>query len=121
MADPIYDEDSIRGLLSVPISVDNYDMLQAGAVQALIDLYDRKVTREEFCNGVALSIPLYGQCSKMWLLDNIKGVFENGLLDKAAFEQASKGIEGVIRKQAEQVIELVKRLQECPTSLDKVH
>lgn len=121
MADPIMDEDYIRALLSIPVKVDNSDAIQAGAVQALIDLYDRKVTREEFCQSASACITLYGQCAKFWMLHNIADVFKQGDLDQAKFDKADEAFTALIRKQTETVIEIVKRLQLCPTSQDAVN
>jgi hypothetical protein len=121
MADPILDEAQIVQLLSCPIKAETIHALQGGAVQALCDLYDRKVTRDEFTSKAAACIGLYGQCSKLWILDNIRQVYESNDLDKARFDAAVSGLSDVIRAQAEVVIEIVKRLQQCPTSQDRVH
>ena len=121
MADPQLDEDYIKALLSSPVSLDNTDAIQSGAAQALIDLYDRKVTREEFMNMAGVCLGLYGQCSKFWLLHSVKGVFEQGNFNDQSIKDAEIGIEQLIRAHAERVIEIVKRLQLCPTSKDPVH
>ena len=121
MADPLLDEDQIIQLLSVPISAANINALQAGAVQALCDLYDRKTTREEFTSKAAACIGLYGQCAKLWLLANVQQVHAEGELDTARFVTATEGLTDIVRKQAEVVIEIVQRLKQCPTSQDRVH
>ena len=121
MSDPVLDEQYIIELLRCPVKAETVTMLQGGAVQALIDLYDRKVTREEFANLASPCLALYGQTAKLWLLANIEGVFDSGDLDKDRFVKAREGLENLVRKQAETVIEIVKRLQTCPTSQDKVH
>lgn len=121
MADPVLDEQQIIQLLKAPCTVEMVNILQSGAVQALVDLYDRKVTRDEFTAMASPCIALYGQCSKLWLLDNIKDVFMTGDLTAQRFDDAKNGLADVIRKQAETVIEQVKRLQLCPTSQDQVH
>lgn len=121
MADPVLDEDNIVSLLKAPATVDCIDMIQGGAVQALCDLYDRKTTRDEFTTGAAKCLALYGQGAKMWVLNNIKQVYAHGNLDEACFQRAEQGLAQLLRKQAEEVIELVRRLQECPTSDKRVH
>lgn len=123
MADPLLNEDYIRNLLSVPVNVENVDAMQAGAVQALIDLYDRKVTREAYCGMAASCITLYAQCSKLWMLHNVKHQLADGdrnLTDETWARSDAVFCE-LIRKQAEKVVEIVKRLQLCPTSEDLVH
>jgi hypothetical protein len=121
MADPILDEDGIRYLLKAAVSPDNVSELQAGAVQAMIDLYDRKVTREDFVEMLAPAIALYGSVAKLWILSSIESVFDGGDLTKERFNTARIALSDLVRKQAETVIDHVKRLQECPTSQDKVH
>jgi hypothetical protein len=121
MADPILNEQEIILLLRAAASPDNVARLQTGAVQALIDLYDRKVTREEFLHSAAPCLTLYGSAAKLWLLENIHGVYAEGALDQERFTQAARGLEDLIRKQAESVIDIVRRMQLCPTSEDRVH
>lgn len=121
MADPILDEDDIMSLLRSPISAENVSRLQAGAVQALIDVYDRKVTRDEFVNLASPILALYGQVGKLWMLSNIRDVYDAGNLDNGKFVAANTTMEDLIRKQAETVIEIVKRLKLCSTSQDVVH
>ncbi len=121
MADPVLDEDYIIELLRVPVKAATIDRIQAGAVQALMDLFDRKCTRDEFLSLASRCISLYGQTAKMWMLSNIAVVHEEGTLDKKTFDVAIKGLEQIIRVQSEAVVEIVQRLQMCPSSRDKVH
>lgn len=121
MADPVLDEEMIADLLKCPISPENVGRIQAGAMQALMDLYDRKATRDEFIAMATPCVALYGQTSKLWLLANVRMVFDSGDLDTNRFEQAQTGLSDIIRVQCETVIEIVKRLRMCPTSQDKVH
>lgn len=121
MADPVLDEAYIIDRLAAPVTVANLQIIQGGAVQALCDLYDRKVTREEFINLAAPVVSLYGQCAKLDMLDSIEAVFKSGDLKQEKFDTATKAMEDLIRAQAMKVTEIIKRLQLCPTSQDKVH
>lgn len=121
MSDPLLDEDGIVQLLQSPIEVDNIHRLQAGAMQALLDIYDRKVTRQEFINLSSPVVALFGQAAKYWMLNNIKMAHDERLLDDNQFQIAESGMQDLMRKQCETVIEIVRRLQSCPTSLDKIH
>lgn len=120
--DPILDEQGIIGLLRAPAIPDATPALQAGAVQTMLDLYDRGATREVFCEHGAACLGLYGQAAKLWMLNNIHEVFksEEGLTE-ARFRDAQDGLADLIRKQAETLIDMVKRLQQCPTSEDNIH
>lgn len=121
MADPVFDEEFIKALLKSTVCVDNVTRLQQGAVFALVDLYDRKVTRDEFTSAASACLALYGQLAKLWVLDNVEKVFDEGELDKSRFTIARASLQDLIRVQCEGVIDIVKRLQECPASGDKVH
>lgn len=121
MADPVLDENLIEYLLSCHVTHDTANAVQAGSVQALIDLYDRKVTRDVFLTEAAACVSLYGQCAKFWMLGSIKNAFESGLLSEEHFLEAEKNLSELIEAHAKKVHELVGRLKQCPTSKDPVH
>jgi hypothetical protein len=121
MADPVLDENIILALLDVAPDRENLARIQQGAVQALMDLYDRKVTREEFATAASPCLALFGQCSKMWMLGNIEENFRAGFLDQPTFDEARKALQFLLGKQMETVTGVVERLRQCPLSTDKVH
>lgn len=123
MADPVLDEDMILSLLQSPpgSSPDALARLQAGSLQALCDMYDRKSTRDAFGQGASAAVALYGQTCKLWMLMNIKDAFNNGDLDIARFMEAEHGLLELIRKQSLTVAEIVSMLKACPTSQDSIH
>lgn len=125
MGDPILDEDYIITLLragpEAGTTGEAVAIVQQGAIQALMDIYDRKVTRDEFSHLASPCIALYGQAAKLWLLNNIHDVFAGGDLDEARFRLALDALVELMRKQSDTVIEIVERLKQCPTSQDKLH
>ena len=121
MADPVFDEEFINHLLRVTPSINTVDALQSGAAQALVDLYDRKVTREEFIACASQCLSLYSQTAKLWMLHNIKHTFDEHGLTAEKFELADKQMVELLTKQAQGVMAIVDRLMQCPTSQDKVH
>lgn len=121
MADPVLDEDYILALLRLPVTADNGQGLQAGAVQALCDLYDRKTTRQEFQEGAGACLVLYTSAAKFMFLERMRYAHKEEMLTEVQFAEAHKEFEDLIRTQAANVVEIVKRLQLCPTSQDKVH
>lgn len=120
-SDPLLDEDGILMLLNAVISPATTNALQAGAVQTLLDLYDRKVTRAEFCEHGSECLALYGSVAKLWMLNNIHEVFAEHGLTEDKFAHAERQLVELIRKQTTTLIEQVKRLQACPTSQDQIH
>lgn len=121
MADPVLDEQNILDLLQVPVQLQTIGVIQAGAAQALVDLFDRKVTRAEFMEEASTCLSLYAQTAKLWMLANMKAAYEEAGIDGVAFEKAERGVTHLISRDVERVVALVKRLQSCPTSEDKVH
>lgn len=119
--DPLIDEEGILELLSVPVQANTIGALQAGAVQALLDLYDRKVTREEFIKSAAPCIELHAQAAKLWLLNNITRVYADGELDEERLKRAHDGLTAITTTAASRVHDIVSKLVECPTSEDKIH
>lgn len=119
--DPVLDEEGILELLSMPVQVQTISALQAGAVQALLDLYDRKVTREEFIKSAAPCIELHAQAAKLWLLNNISRVYADGALDAERLTKAHDGLTAITTAAAARVHDIVSKLTQCPTSEDKVH
>jgi hypothetical protein len=121
MATPIFDEGEIIAMLSAPVGPYAVSRLQHGAVQALVDLYDRKCTRDEFVRMASPVIALYASTAKLWLIKNVEEIYNDGDLDADRLNQANVGLCDLIRKQSEEVIDMVKRLQMCPTDQDTVN
>lgn len=121
MADPVFDEDDIIHLLRAPVVPGAIDALQRGSMQALLDLYDRKVDRKEFIAAGSLCVTMYAMLSRVYVLKSIEQLFRDGELAQGSFDKANEEIAQLVRVQAEALIEVVKRLQMCPTSKDKVH
>lgn len=120
-SDPILDEDGILTLLNAVISPATTNALQAGAVQTLLDLYDRGVTRKEFCEQGSECLAMYGTVAKLWMLNNMHQVFSEHGLTEEKFKAAEAQLVELIQKQTLTLIATVQRLQQCPTSEDKIH
>lgn len=121
MASPLLDEEHIKQLLRAPATLDYINTLQAGAAGTAIDLYDRKVTREEMADGLQRVLVLYAQCAKLYMLASIEDLFKQGILTQDSFDVATTGLKSMIQRHAESVIDLVQRLQQCPEDEDKIH
>lgn len=121
MADPVLDEDNILHMLSAPLTLDTLDYVQSGAAQALVDLYDRKVTREQFIALASPVLAFYAQIARLRMIVSVDEVFAQGTLDQATLDKAKVGIVTLLEKQRGTVVDTVKKLMECPTSEDRVH
>lgn len=121
MVSPVLDEDNIIQLLRMPASTESVLALQSGAVQCLLDMYDRKVTRDEFIAHATKCVTLYANASRMQLLQSVRDVFDAENLTEQSFVKASKELSDIVRVGAEGVIDVVERLKLCPGSKDPVH
>lgn len=114
-------EDLLVEMLSVPVSVQTIGTIQTGAVRALVNLYDRKVTRDEFCVMAAPLIELHTQSAKLWILHNIHAVYVEGDLDETRFKEAHDGLTKLITAGVERAIEIVKKTRECAQPGDAIN
>lgn len=121
MADPILDENLLLARLKSPPNVIDTENLQSAAMGTLLDIYDRKVTREEFIKMASPCVALYAAVGRFELLMSIKECFDAETLDVSSFTVAATGIKAAIDAHSASVTETVNRLKACPTSQDKVH
>jgi hypothetical protein len=121
MSDPLLNEEMIVLLLRATPNDDTIAEVQAGAAQALMDLYDRGVTRAEFGDMAMACLGLYSQTAKLVMMLNIKDAYDRGDVTDEDIKGAIGGLQKLIRKQAETVSDIIRRLQQCPTSQDRVH
>lgn len=121
MASPVLEEEIIKRLLQYPATPDNLPFLQNAAMQCLLDMYDRKLTRPEFIEHGSKAVTLYAQMAKLWLLDHIYELHREGVLTENSFTSAQVQMKELIEVIARELIETVKRMQECPLDEDKIH
>ncbi len=119
--DPILDEDVILRLLRSPVVNHNLELLQAGAAQALIDMYDRDGSREAFAMHASNCLALYASIGRMYLLNSMKVMFKEGVLVEQSFDTAQDDLQQLIRAQAMSVGEAMEKLKQCASSEDPIH
>lgn len=119
--DPQVDEDYLIGMLGAPINTNTTDIFQSAAMGVLIDLYDRKVTRDEFIASISPCAAMYAQAARLDGLNNIKAVFDAGHLNPASFDDAGKFLTDNIRRYGDRLIAMLKLLKECAGSKDPIH
>lgn len=117
----ILDECVILHLLEAPPAASNTERLQNGALNTVIDMYDRKVTRDEFIAGIGHALNLYGQCAKLYVLAHVKGSFDRNELNAADFKTVEEALVARISGSAQYLTKLVERMQLCPNKGDAVN
>lgn len=121
MADPVLDENLILARLRWPRDEIDVPVLENAAMCALLDLYDRKVTRDAFIAMASPCVALYASLARLDTLASIQEVFDAGVLDKSSFDTSVRRLKGTIDGQRGQVSDIVTQLKLCPTSADPVH
>jgi hypothetical protein len=121
MVSPVLDEEHIQQLLKAPATADYINSLQYGAAAAVMDLYDRKVTRGEMAEGINRCLILYAHCAKLYMLKNVEAVFQQGALEQTTFATAEVGLTELMRRQSEAVVDMVERLKMCSSDEDPIH
>lgn len=121
MGDPLLNEHAIIALLQASPADQATAEIQAGAAQALMDLYDRGVTRAEFSEMALSCLGLYSQTAKLVMMLNIKVSHDRGDVTTENINAAITALTNLVQKQSGTVSDIVGRLLQCPTSRDKVH
>jgi hypothetical protein len=122
MADPVFDEDVIIDMLKAPAgALETTGILSQALMMALADLYDRRADRSFVMEHASGIVQAYAILSRRWMLASIKEMHESGILNEIAFDQAQVQITESLNERLPQVIAMVEKLKECPTSRDKIH
>lgn len=119
--DPIFDEEAICRMLKVQVNDDTLPILQNGCVQALIAMYDREGSREEFTAHASNCLALYGSISRLYILNSMRHLHSGEQLDAGSFINADNDLKSLVRKQAETVYDTMDRIRQQPTAEDPVH
>lgn len=121
MSDPILDEQEILQDLHTPVSPETVARLQMAVVGAMCDIYDRKVTREQFCAMLGPCITMYGALSKLHTIDKVRTALRAGEVTEENLNATITASEDRLRTYIGAVRGVMKQLMECPTSEDKIH
>lgn len=95
--------------------------LQVGAILALVDAYDRKLTRDQFIIVASLALTIHTTSGKGAMLQSTHELFRTEELTEASFLTAATAIDGVLKTKTNELCEIVKRMAMCPVPGDKVH
>ena len=121
MADPILDETYIIDDLAAPVSLEHLTYIKRGSVQALLDMHDRQLTRENFLQMAGDAVSLYAMLARFEILDSLGDLFKSGTLKQETFDKAFRDLTNLIVAKQDQVRKHMEFVMQCPTSADKVH
>lgn len=120
MADPLLDEIEIMQDLHTPVTVSAVARLQQASVGVMMDIYDRKVTRDHYCAMLGPCISMYGAMAKLYVLNNVRKSFYKGQVNAENLDEAIAELESNARSHIEHVKKVLAELRECPTSADPI-
>jgi hypothetical protein len=119
--DPFIDEDQCIFMLQQEINQETLPYHQNAALQVVMDLYDRKVTREEFARNAGTAISFYATLAKMHVVAQTRAMQEAGTLDYAVMASSTAKLAEIAAGKARSMIQCVAMLRECATTQDTVH
>ncbi len=119
--DPVLDEGNIVALLKSPVTARGLPELQAGAAQALIDMYDRDGTRKEFVMHGSNCLALYSSVGRLNILHSILDMINREEFNREKVIKAIEDLTAITRAQSELVCNTMERIQLQATSQDIVH
>lgn len=121
MGDPQLDEDMIIHMIQQPVTQLTLPYLQQAAMMVLTDLWDRKVTREEFGLSAGKATTMYTALAKLHVLMNVRTAIADNKLDYAMLDASMDKLHEIIGKRVIELVKVVEALQACPTSQDTVN
>lgn len=120
MASPLLDELEIMQDLHTPVTVSAVGRLQQASVGVMMDLYDRKVTRDNYCALLGPCVSMYGAMSKLYVLNNVRKAFHRGEVNEESLNAAIAELESNARSHVDHVKKVLAELRECPTDADPI-
>lgn len=122
MTTPLIDERALLKLLDCTATYANIERLQQGAIMALIDCYDREITREAFVLAARTTANMIDALARLALLHNVKQFAEkHGKAEPADIALAQKGVNEMLEEANKATIEMVELMRQCPLDEDRVH
>jgi hypothetical protein len=121
MADPHIDEDLMVDLIATNLAPDTVRRLMAGAIMLLLDAYDRKVTRDNFCQIASGAVALHSYAAQYGCIVLARALSRSGDLTEQKLTDSVETLRRLTEDGAEASIIHARNLRECPWSDDAVH
>jgi hypothetical protein len=119
--DPLLAERAVLGNLSMPCSVETADPLQVGAMLTLIAMYDRRLERESFIALAEGVTALFGMLGRLCIAESVKHMMEKGVFTQAKIEEAAKELVAYGEAERHKVLNIMKKVEQVPTSDDTIN
>ena len=119
--DPQINEGGCVYMLQQDINFETLPYHQNAALQVIMDLWDRKVTREEFGRSAGHAITFYATLAKLYTIQQTATMFAGGTLNADIIETSRTKLHEIAHERRGHLIKVMNLLMECPTSEDRVN
>lgn len=119
--DPQINEEGCLYMLQQEINRETIPYHQNAALQVLMDLYDRKVTRDEFGKHAGTAISLYSTLAKLNVVEQLKDLIAVAPLEPGRIEITRAELTRIAADKAASLARCMELLQHCATSQDTVN
>jgi hypothetical protein len=119
--DPYINEAGCIQMLQQEITPEFLPYHQNAALQVVMDLYDRKVTREEFARNAGVAISFYATLAKLYVVEQTRDMSAAGTLTLDAIDTSATKLTEIAAGKAVQLARFMELLSQCPWSEDAVH
>ena len=119
--DPQVNEEGCIFMLQQAINIETLPYHQNAALQVVLDLYDRKVTRGEFARGAGTAISFYSTLAKLNVVEQIKVLLVTAPLDPVKLANTTEELTRIATDKAAALAKIMTLLSACATTQDAVH
>ena len=119
--DPYINEAGCIFMLQQAINQETQPYHQNAALQVVMDLYDRKVTREEFARNAGTAIAFYATLAKLYVVEQTRTMLAAETLNMEAVGKSSIMLTEIATEKAAALTKIMTLLSACATTRDAVH
>jgi len=119
--DPQINEAGCVFMLQQEINAETLPYHQNAALQVLIDLYDRKVTREEFLHHAGIVVTFYSTLAKLNVIDQVRAMTITNTLTLETVDTSHVKLHEIAAAKAAMLSKFMTLMAQCPMSDDVVH
>lgn len=121
MTSAVLDEEAIMDDLALAVSEESCVQMQRACTAAMFDIYDRKVTREQYGEMLGACLALYSSLHKLFIINNVKASFYKNEINAGNLHVTIRHAEDNVRSQCGNVQHIMDLLSQCPNDEDKIN
>lgn len=118
--DPVLNELMILNALEAKSGPASVQRLQTGALMSVIDAFDRRIQRPEFCQIVYSAMALHSHLARIHLGMAVETLIKQDLMDSKKIEEALRILTGDAESERISLYKQMELVVQCPTAADSV-